>query len=140
VFWFSIQIISETFIIQGRIFQDTVISLHRSSCKVQVFLIRCYGNFSFVCRFIKKYSYTKFHENPSSGNRVVPCGQTDGRTDRHDEANSLFFFFCNFADAPKSQKLCRRILKILIGIYLNNTIHGPLFAVRKLMPRAAKRG
>jgi hypothetical protein len=23
----------------------------------------------------------KFHENPSSGSRVVPCGQTDGRTD-----------------------------------------------------------
>jgi hypothetical protein len=21
----------------------------------------------------------KFHENPSSGSRVVPCGQTDGR-------------------------------------------------------------
>jgi hypothetical protein len=23
----------------------------------------------------------KFHENPSSGSRVVPCGQTEGRTD-----------------------------------------------------------
>ena len=34
----------------------------------------------------------KFHDNPSSGNRVVPCGRTDGQadrpTDRHDEANS----------------------------------------------------
>ena len=26
----------------------------------------------------------KFHENPSSGSRIVPCGQTD----RHDEDNS----------------------------------------------------
>ena len=34
----------------------------------------------------------KFHENMSSGNRVVPCGGTDGKT--HDEANSRFSQFC----------------------------------------------
>jgi len=33
-----------------------------------------------------KSSNTKFHENPSSGNQVVPCG----RTDRHNGANSAF--------------------------------------------------
>jgi len=27
-----------------------------------------------------KYSNIKFHENPSSGSRVVPCGQTDVKT------------------------------------------------------------
>jgi hypothetical protein len=32
---------------------------------------------------------TSESENPSSGSRVVPCGQKDGRTmDIHDEANS----------------------------------------------------
>jgi hypothetical protein len=30
-----------------------------------------------------------FHENPSSGRRVVSCGQTD----RHDKANSRFSQF-----------------------------------------------
>jgi hypothetical protein len=34
----------------------------------------------------EKYSNIKFHENPSSGSRVVLCGQTD----RHDEADSRF--------------------------------------------------
>jgi len=29
----------------------------------------------------KKCSNIKFHENPSSGSRVVPCGLTDGRAD-----------------------------------------------------------
>ena len=29
----------------------------------------------------KKHSNIKFHENPSSGSRVVPCGQTDRQTD-----------------------------------------------------------
>jgi hypothetical protein len=42
--------------------------------------------------FEKKNSNTKFHQNPSSGSRVVSCG----RTDRHDEANSRFsqFYEC----------------------------------------------
>jgi len=30
----------------------------------------------------------KFYVNLSSGGRVVPCGRTDGRKDRRDEANS----------------------------------------------------
>jgi hypothetical protein len=37
----------------------------------------------------EKYSNIKFHENLSIGSRVVPCVQTDGRTDRQkDEPNS----------------------------------------------------
>jgi hypothetical protein len=32
--------------------------------------------------------------NPSGGSRVVPCGWTDGQTDRHDEANSRLSQFC----------------------------------------------
>jgi len=40
-----------------------------------------------------KYSNIKFHGNPSSGNRVVPCG----RTDRYDEANTHFSQFCEGA-------------------------------------------
>jgi hypothetical protein len=35
----------------------------------------------------------KFHENPSSVSRVIPCG----RTDRHKEANSRFSQFCERA-------------------------------------------
>jgi len=37
----------------------------------------------------------KFHENSSSGGRVVPCG----RTDTHDE---VIFAFRNFSKAPKT--------------------------------------
>jgi len=28
----------------------------------------------------EKYSNIKFHENPTRGSRIFPCGQTDGRT------------------------------------------------------------
>ena len=39
----------------------------------------------FSGQLFEKYSNNKFHENPSNGSRVVPCG----RTDKH-EAESLF--------------------------------------------------
>ena len=43
----------------------------------------------------KKFSNIKFHENPSSGSQVVPCGHTHTQTER-DKANSRF--------SPKNQK------------------------------------
>ena len=48
----------------------------------------------FARQIFEKYSNIKFYENPSSGSRVVPCGRTDGHTDRYDEANSSFSQFC----------------------------------------------
>jgi hypothetical protein len=41
----------------------------------------------------------KCHQNPSKGNRVVPCGQTDGRTDM----TKLIVAFRNFAIVPKTK-------------------------------------
>jgi len=46
--------------------------------------------------FEKNYTNIKFHENPSSGRRVVPCWRTDG----HDEAKVAFL---NFAKATKTE-------------------------------------
>ena len=45
----------------------------------------------FSQQIFEKYTNIKFHENPSSESRVVPCGQTNrrtnGQTGRHDETN-----------------------------------------------------
>ena len=43
---------------------------------------------NFSTDFSKNNQNIKFHETPSSEDEVVPCGQTDRQTDRHDEANS----------------------------------------------------
>jgi hypothetical protein len=43
----------------------------------------------------------KFHENPSSEGRVVPCGQTD----RHDEAKSRFLQFCERTYKQNGRKM-----------------------------------
>ena len=45
--------------------------------------------FDFLDRFSKN-PHIKFHENPSSGSRVIPCEQTDS----HDQANSRFKKIC----------------------------------------------
>jgi len=42
---------------------------------------------------LEKYLNVKFHQNPSSGIRVVPCRRTDG----HDEANNRFSQLCESA-------------------------------------------
>jgi hypothetical protein len=45
----------------------------------------------------------KFHENPSSASRDVPCGQTDGHTDRMTDLTKLPVAFRNFANVPKNE-------------------------------------
>jgi len=40
----------------------------------------------------------KFHENPSSGSRDLPCG----RTDRQTQVMKLIAAFRNFASLPKN--------------------------------------
>ena len=53
---------------------------------------------NFLDRSFEKCSDIKFHENPSSGSRVVPCGETDGQTD----VTKIIVAFRNFAIAPKN--------------------------------------
>jgi hypothetical protein len=50
--------------------------------------------FEFSRQIFEKYANIKFHKNPSSGSRVVPCGQTD--------MTKLRVAFRNFANAPKN--------------------------------------
>jgi len=59
---------------------------------------RCYScpivmKREFSRQIFEKYTNIEFQENPSSANRVVPCG----RTDRHDEAKSSLSQFCERA-------------------------------------------
>ena len=79
---------SEAFPILGIIRRDTVINVRKSSSKVPVIHIRIFMKLEYSLQIFEKYSGIKFRENPSSGSRIVPCGQAKGQTERHDEANS----------------------------------------------------
>jgi len=89
--------------------QGDVINVYTSSCKVPVILVRFQRNLYFLNKFSKKRNI-KFHENSSSGSRVVACGQTHRQTDRHTDRQTdimrLIVPICNFAIAPKNVKDC----------------------------------
>jgi len=55
------------------------------------------SDFNETCIFLKNFRKcsNKFHENPSSGSGVVPCGRTD--------MSMLVVTFRNFMKAPKSK-------------------------------------
>ena len=53
--------------------------------------------FEFSLQIFEKYSDVKFHENPSSGNRVVPCSWTD--------TTNLLAAFRSFANVLKNDTL-----------------------------------
>jgi hypothetical protein len=58
-------------------------------------------NLEFSRHIPKKYNL-KFHENPYSGSRVVPCGwtgQTDRRRDKRTDMTKLIVSFRNFSNA-----------------------------------------
>jgi len=55
----------------------------------------------------EKYSNIKFHENPTSGRRVVSFGQTD--------MTRLLVTFRNFANAPKTRRITGAYSEVLLG-------------------------
>jgi hypothetical protein len=46
----------------------------------------------FSRQLFEKYSDIKFNENPSSGSGDVPCGLSDGRTDRQTDGEASSHF------------------------------------------------
>lgn len=81
-----------TFRILRRIKRYKIRNVHRPSCKVPRHSRLILVKLEFLDRFWKKKKkiHTKFHENPSSGSRVV---YADRETDRHDEADNCFSQF-----------------------------------------------
>jgi len=72
--------------------------------------------FEFSRKIFEKFLHIKFHENPSSGSRVVPCGRTDGRTGGQTDMTKLIVAFRNFAKALKNPLWLFSLLEYRIRI------------------------
>ena len=98
VFWFSLQLWSETFFpLLRRTARGTIKSVYWSSIWSVRYSCPIVMKREFSTQLFEKYSYIKFHANTSGGRRSVPCGQMDGRTD----TMKLTVAFRNFAKARK---------------------------------------
>jgi hypothetical protein len=98
VFWFFLQFLLKTFLILRVFQQSTVIKVQPSSCK-DSWSVSDLNRTSISWQISKKYANINFHENPSSGSQVIPCGWADGRTDM----TKLKAAFWNFVNSPKKQ-------------------------------------
>jgi hypothetical protein len=97
--WFSLQILSETFVILRRIPRDNVINFHRSSLRYPL-LFSGFNKTSLDLNF-EKYPNIKFNENIFSGSRIDSCGRTDRQTDM----TNLNVAFHNFVKEPKKNRV-----------------------------------
>jgi hypothetical protein len=73
----------------------------------------------------RKNSNIKFYQNPSGGSRVVPYGETDGRTEGQTDITKLILAFRNFSKVP-DERICvhwRKILSILCTLSLRSSLN-----------------
>jgi hypothetical protein len=91
VFWFSLQLLSENFLLLRR-FQRDIVMYVQNFC--QIFMKLTIFSTDFL-----KISNTRFHENPSIGSRGFSCRQMDGQMGRHNDSISRFSQFCERANS-----------------------------------------
>jgi hypothetical protein len=92
VFWFSMQNLSETFVILRRIKRDTIKNMHKSSCKVPVTMVRFWWNLNFLDGVPKNSPISNFM-------KIRPMVAELFRTDGQMDVTNLIFAFRNFCES-----------------------------------------
>jgi hypothetical protein len=91
VFWFSVQFLSEIFLILRRTERDIFKNINWSSCKSNGCSCKIINNFEYSRRIFEKYSNINFIK---LGPGEAELFHADRRTDRHDEGKNRFSQFC----------------------------------------------
>jgi hypothetical protein len=102
VFWFSLQLLSETFVILRRIQRDITINVHRPSREVPVIRVRFWLNLNFLDRFSKNTQISNLIKIRPVGAELF---HADGRTDIHKYAKADSRFSKFFFNVHKNQRL-----------------------------------
>ena len=94
VFWFSLQLLSETFFILRRIERDMIQNAKWSACEVPFIIVRFWWNLNFLNIYSKNTQMSNCLKIPP----VEAEFHADGRTDM-----KLIVAFRNFANSPKDR-------------------------------------
>jgi hypothetical protein len=97
VFWFSLPLLSETFLVLRRMQRDIIINIHRSSYKVPAILVRCWRNLNFLHRLSKDPQLSNFMKIRRRGRAAL--FHVDTQTWR----SYSVAIFRNFANVPNNQ-------------------------------------
>ena len=95
MFWFSLQRLSEKFLVLRRTERDSIINVHRSSCKVPVTFCKTLMRLEYSRQIFENCSSIKFLKTNSSGKLF--------HTDRQRDMTKLIVAFRSFAKAPKNK-------------------------------------
>jgi hypothetical protein len=99
-FWFSLQLLSQTFLILKRTEGDMIKNVYRSSCKLPFILVRFQWNLNFLDKLSTNIQISNFKEIRPVGVEVElfhPYRRTD--------MTKLIVAFRNFANARKNNHL-----------------------------------
>lgn len=98
LFWFSVQLLTETCFISVRIQRDLAVNILRWSCKLPEIFFFILIKFKYSQHILAKVSKIQFHQNPFSWSRaVVACRLVNWQTDMM----KLKGFFTTWQKAPK---------------------------------------
>jgi len=132
VFWFSVQCLSETFLIIWRYGREMIPNVYWFSFKVPHYSCPVLMKPDFFEHIYEKYSNIKFHENPSIGSRVVLCGRMDGRLDRRTDMTQLIVLLRDFAKEPKNCSWCSHCVYVFCTD-LRTYSDFSLYSIKKLV-------
>jgi len=83
-------------------------------------------NLEFSRQIFEEHSHIKFHENPPSGSRVVPCGRTDRQT-----LDIICRILCHSQSAVYGALVisakANKSFDILKLFFLSDLVHRPVF-------------
>jgi hypothetical protein len=104
VFWFSLQLLFETFLILRRNQRDVVINVKRSSCKVPGFFLSEFNETWIFSTDFWKWSLKDQVLLKTVQGQPRCSMRTD--TQKRTDMTKLIVAFCNFANAPENKCLC----------------------------------